>query len=128
MANRCSVHAAFRKTGIQCYTDLNAPDFPSAGTGILDVCQDSNFHRHSTNRAFLPAALTQERKARLKICTNTLVTKIELVNEAGQLRATGVHLEAETARKAGQKYYAAASKEVILCAGALGSPQLLMLR
>ena len=101
---------------------------PPAGTGILDVTQDSHFQRHSVNRAFLPAPLAQERKSRLKICTNTLVTKIQMEEEGSLVKAKGVYFEAAATRKSGQKYFAAATKEIILCAGALGSPQLLMLR
>ena len=122
------MYSALRKAGIEHYKDLNSPDFPPVGTAPLDISQDSSFQRHSTYRAFLPATTAQERKARLKICTNTLVTKIQVVEAPGGLRATGVHFEAESTRKSGQKYYAAARKEVILCAGALGSPQMLMLR
>lgn len=101
---------------------------PSVGTGYYDVIEDGSFHRHSTDRAFLPAALAQARKARLKICTNTLVTKLAVIPDGTNVRATGVHFEAAGTRKAGQHYFAQARREVILCAGALGSPQLLMLR
>ena len=103
---------------------------PAAGTGVFDVAEDGSYRRHSIDRAFLPASLLQERKARLKICTNTIVTRVHLTNDgdSDSVHAKGVHFEAMATRKAGQKYYAAARKEVILCAGALGSPHLLMLR
>ncbi|KAI0753766.1 alcohol oxidase [Fomes fomentarius] len=121
------VHDAFKRAGLERCEDLSSPDMPPVGTVILDVTQDSHFQRHSLDRAFLPAFLAQERQARLKICTNTIVTRIQVEKQGEDLRATGVHFEATATRKAGQKYYAAARREVILCAGALGSPQLLML-
>ncbi len=123
-----SVHDAFKKAGLQRHQDLNSPDMPAVGTGILDIMQDGSYHRQGMDRAFLPASLVQERKSRLKICTNTLVTRISLAEDDGNVRAKGVHFEALNTRKAGEKYYAAAKREVILCAGAIGSPQLLMLR
>ena len=65
----------------------------------------------------------------LKICTNTVVCRIELATESsGALRATGVHIETTDSRKADHRYVAKARREVIVCAGALGSPQVLMLR
>ncbi|KAI0753767.1 alcohol oxidase, partial [Fomes fomentarius] len=121
------IHDAFKKAGIQRHQDLNSPDMPAAGTGVFDIMQDGSYHRQGVDRAFLPASLVQERRSRLKICTNTLVTKINLAEDGGNVRAKGVHFEAFNTRKAGEKYYAAAKREVILCAGAIGSPQLLML-
>ena len=101
---------------------------PAAGTGTLDIAEDTKYHRHSTDRAFLPAKLAKERQARLKICTDSLVTRVELVKEDEEIRATGVHFEATSSRKAWKRYFAKARREVVLCGGALGSPQILMLR
>ena len=95
----------------------------------MDITQDGSYRRHSTYHAFLPPKVTQERKARLKICCNTIVARVELEadKESGVL-ATGVHFEATQPWKAGTRYFAKARREIILCAGALGSPQILMLR
>lgn len=101
---------------------------PAAGTGTLDIAEDTKYHRHSTDRAFLPAKLARERQAHLKICTDSLVTRVELVTEGEDVRATGVHFEATNSRKAWKRYFAKARREVVLCGGALGSPQVLMLR
>ena len=102
---------------------------PSAGSGAFDIIEDSKYRRDSLDRAFLPASLTHQRRSHLKICTNALVTKIALSSETeDRLRATGVFFEASVPRKAGIHYFAKARREVILCAGALGSPHLLMLR
>ncbi|KAM5541494.1 hypothetical protein V8D89_004684, partial [Ganoderma adspersum] len=71
--------------------------------------------------------LCQERKARLKICTNALVTRIEFEDSASEVRAVGVHFESSNSAAGGQGYFAKATREIILCAGALVSPQILML-
>ena len=108
--------------------DVNSPDTPAACTAVMDITQDASFYRHSTYRAFLPPELCCARKERLKICTGSLVTRVELEQQGDAVRATGVHFEAGNARKAWRRYFARARREVVLCAGALGSPQVLMLR
>ena len=108
--------------------DANAADVPAAHIATLDVIQDRKYHRHSTFLAFLPPQLTQERKRRLKICPNSVVWKVELASEGGALQATGVHFETMNSRKADFRYVAKARREVIVCAGAIGSPHVLMLR
>ncbi|EJF60344.1 alcohol oxidase [Dichomitus squalens LYAD-421 SS1] len=121
------VHRALQKVGIERHPDLNSPSMPAAGTGTLDVTEDKQYHRHSVDRAFLPAKLAHERRTRLKICTATIVTRVVLAEEGDEVRATGVHLETTNARKAWKRYLATARREVVLCGGALGSPHLLML-
>ena len=123
-----SVERAAQTLGIQFVPDINSPDIPAAHTAILDVVVDEKAQRNSTYHAFLPPQLTQERKTRLNICTSTTVCRIELSTESDGLRATGVHLETTNPRKADCRYVAKARREVIVCAGAIGSPQVLMLR
>ncbi|KAI0690392.1 alcohol oxidase [Cerioporus squamosus] len=123
------VDRAVDRLGIERVSDLNDPDVPAACTGIVDIVQDSEYHRHSTYRAFLPPSLTCNRQERLKICPNSIVSRVELVPQAegADVRATGVYLEASNSRKAGCRYLVRARKEVILCAGAIGSPQIMMM-
>lgn len=123
-----SVNVAIQKLGIPHVPDFNSPDSPAACTGVLECTMDTKSFRHSTFRAFLPPELTQKRKAQLKIVPNTVVTRIEFAGRDHNLRATGVHFEGRTMRSAPDRYYAKARREIILCAGALGSPQILMLR
>lgn len=77
--------------------------------------------RSSTYVAFL--AGEPESRSNLTIITGALATRILLEGESGQTMATGV--EYRTA--AGETMVAHAAKEVILSAGAVGSPQLLLL-
>ena len=109
-------------------TDVNDPRTPAACVGVLDTIIDARGERLSTDRAFLPAALTHERQARLKICTNTIATGVALSSLDQGLCADGVYFEAANTRQATYRYFAKARREVVLCAGALGSPQILMLR
>ncbi|KAF5285317.1 hypothetical protein FQA39_LY04416 [Lamprigera yunnana] len=74
-----------------------------------------NGRRHSTSKAFLS---NTNMRSNLKVLTNSLVTKVLIKSK----KACGV---AFTNSK--NKYTAKASKEVILSAGTIGSPQLLML-
>ncbi|KAI0312498.1 alcohol oxidase [Amylostereum chailletii] len=117
---------ATKAVGIPAVSDINSPKAPTVGFATLDVCIDKASYRCSTDRAFLPPKLAQDRKDRLKICTNTLVTRVEFSTDNG-IRATGVHFEAVDFKEAGQRYFARARREIVLCAGALGSPQVLQL-
>ena len=108
--------------------DINAPDIPAACTGLVDITQDAHFRRHSTFSAFLPPALCRAREARLRICAETLVARVELERRGGAVRAAGVHIQTADPWRARYTYCVKARREVIVCGGALGSPQILMLR
>ncbi|MBO9580714.1 MAG: GMC family oxidoreductase N-terminal domain-containing protein [Sphingobium sp.] len=93
------------------------PDFNAAapeGFGIPD-CTIKDGRRHSTARAFLDPAKARNN---LKVETNALVTRILI--EGG--RAAGVEFT-----RGGETHVIRASREVILSAGAVNSPQILML-
>ncbi len=71
--------------------------------------------RSSTSNAYIKPA---KNRSNLKILTNVLVQKVTLENKI----ATGVEYSIN-----GKKKALKANKEVILCAGSIGSPQLLQL-
>ena len=71
--------------------------------------------RSSTSNAYIETA---KKRANLKILTNVLVEKVTLENK----KATGIEFSVN-----GNKKTLKANKEVILCAGSIGSPQLLQL-
>lgn len=86
-----------------------------------------NGYRSSTFRAFLPKDFALAHQDNLHICTKTVARKVEVERSVdGELRATGVVLQ-ETA-PGSPTVFVAARKEVVLCCGAVTTPQVLMLR
>ncbi|RKF18743.1 choline dehydrogenase [Alginatibacterium sediminis] len=71
--------------------------------------------RSSTSREYLDPAM---KRKNLTVITKVLVERVEIEDQ----QATGVHYQ-----HAGKSRYAMANKEVILSAGAIGSPHLLQL-
>jgi choline dehydrogenase-like flavoprotein len=96
--------------GIRRTPDFNTGD--NEGIGYFHVNQKRG-RRWSSARGFLKPALN---RANLRLETNVLVDR--LIVENG--RATGVRF-----MRAGEVFEARAGGEVILCAGAIGSPHLL---
>jgi choline dehydrogenase len=91
--------------------------------GVVSLTQYTtrDGRRSSTYEAFL--AGEPEQRPNLTIITGTQVTRVLLGRADGQTVATGV----EYRTSAGETLRADASKEVILSAGAIGSPHLLLL-
>jgi choline dehydrogenase len=107
---------AFVEAGKQCQFRAN-PDFNGEsqdGFGLFHVTQ-KNGERWSTARAFLHPALP---RSNLHIEANATALKILLTGR----RATGVRL-----RRDDRDFTVVARREVILSAGVIASPQLLML-
>ncbi|XP_035432780.2 ecdysone oxidase-like [Spodoptera frugiperda] len=102
------------KIGFKRVSDLKAANF--LGSGIITATA-TNGVRQSTNKAYLQPI---KDRSNLVIMKDTLVTKI-LINDTA-LSAYGVEVE-----KNGEKKVYYASKEIILSAGSVSSPQLLML-
>jgi len=103
---------AARELGLPVTDDFNGPH--PEGLGCYQVTiRDGK--RRSAADAFLRPAL---RRDTVKLETHAWVGKIRF--SAG--RATGVEWSRD-----GRQHYSAAAKEVILCAGAVNSPQLLQL-
>lgn len=125
-----SVRSATESLGIPSVPDINSPHAPAAGYATLDITMDKDMYRASTYRAFLPPSLTQARKSRLFICTNTHATRLELsISPTEKIRVLGVHFQAiKPTAVANQSFYVKAKREVILCCGALGSPHIMQLR
>jgi choline dehydrogenase-like flavoprotein len=104
---------ACAKTGIPRIDDYNGPE--QDGVSMFQVFQ-RNGRRWSAADAFLRPAL---KRPNLEVVTNATVLGLELDGE----RAVGVrHRD-----KRGAEATARAEREVILSAGAIGSPQILML-
>jgi len=105
--------AASEAAGIPRIADYNGPE--QDGVSVFQVTQ-RNGRRFSAADAYLRPALT---RPNLEVRTNVTVLGIELERE----RAVGVRLR----KGRGGVERLRAEREVLLCAGAIGSPQLLML-
>jgi choline dehydrogenase-like flavoprotein len=93
-----------------------------AGVSSLFQTTSRKGMRSSTYHAFLEGA--PEKRPNLTILTHALVTRITLAEDtAGAKTATGI----EYCDKAGVVHAITATQEVVLSAGAVGSPQILML-
>ncbi|KAJ7683030.1 alcohol oxidase [Mycena rosella] len=112
--------------GLPFCKDINDPAAPLTACAKLDCTIDAKSYRNSTFSAFLPSRLAEERKSHLHICTGAAVTALDLeVGPNGQKLARGVSFQAnETGSKI---LHARARREVILCAGAIATPQILLL-
>ena len=98
--------------GLKPTDDFNGAE--QEGAGLYQVtCRKGR--RWSTYEAYLRPAQAREN---LTVATHALATRVELDGE----RARGV-----TFRQAGREHVVAARREVLLCGGAVNSPQLLML-
>ena len=97
--------------------DRGGPD------GVVSLLQTTTRagKRSSTYHAFLEGDV--EGRPNLEVICGAHVTRVILEGDAGELRATGV--EYRTAD--GETTVARAAKEVVLSAGAVGSPHILML-
>jgi choline dehydrogenase len=104
--------AAAAEVGIANTDDFNRGD--NAGCGYFQVNQKRGV-RWSTAKAFLRPAI---KRSNLKVLTGAQATRIAFDGR----RAVGLHLRHE-----GRDAYAAVRGELLLAAGAIGSPQLLQL-
>ncbi len=116
------VHRQICDTFIQAATQIGIPknnDINGAsqeGVGYFQLTIDKKGRRCSTATAFLHAV---KHRKNLTIISHALVERVEIDKNKC---VRGVHYQ-----RAGKRFYAKANDEVVLSAGALGSPQLLML-
>jgi len=94
---------------------------------IHDLTLDEKNRRVSTFDAFLPAKIAFERQDSLKICPKAVVDHASMSKQNGKLTCRKVVFKSSEPRSK-QKFSATVRKEVIICSGALSSPQILMLR
>jgi choline dehydrogenase len=109
--------AAAREAGIPASDDFNRGD--NDGVGYFEVNQRRGV-RWNASKGFLRPALG---RPNLELRTGMQVSRLLLERGEGGLRATGVELQ--PARGAALPVHAA--REVILAAGAVGTPQILQL-
>ncbi len=104
---------AAEASGIPRVSDYNGPE--QDGASWAQVTQKNGLRFSAADAYLKPAA----KRPNLEIVTNAQVLRVELEGD----RATGVRYR----DKKGKEQVASASREVVLSAGAYGSPQLLML-
>lgn len=119
-ANRQFVEAA-EASGIP-RGDYNGKDrLNPAGVSSLHQTNTRKGKRSSTYQAYLAGDV--EARSNLTIITHALVTRVMLTGQGDTLAATGVEYRDAN----GAPHMLTATKEVILSAGAIGSPHILML-
>ena len=124
---------ASQDLGIPIVPHLNSPDIPTMCCGHSEFTVDEKMKRSSTCQAFLPPKIAIERRSNMKICTDALVTRLDIRKGSdGRMKAFGVFFERNSRPTASggksDTFYAVARRDIILCCGALGSPQILQLR
>ncbi|PKO66755.1 MAG: glucose-methanol-choline oxidoreductase [Betaproteobacteria bacterium HGW-Betaproteobacteria-16] len=116
---------AFMEAGLQAgerhNTDFNGAD--QEGIGAYQVTH-KNGERFSAAKAYLTPHLG---RANLKVITRALITRVVTETRDGQVHAVGVEYRADDGHGAVQNLRLKPGGEVLLSAGAFGSPQLLML-
>jgi choline dehydrogenase len=121
--------------GFPLVTDMNSAEAPCDGLGTVDTIIDQNKKRTSTFDAFLSREIALKREKRLKICTGVIVSKLAFLDEnTSPLDPNGKSRRVEQVQfqyaksKVNKVFSTKVNKEVIICSGAVGSPQVLMLR
>ncbi|KAF8599117.1 GMC oxidoreductase [Ceratobasidium sp. AG-I] len=106
--------------GIPYNPDINTP----AGTiGVSQVISnvDAKGERSSTSTAYLPSAVLD--RPNLKVLIDTRITRVLFEESGAEPRAVGVEIQHSAG---GPKFRVGAGREVVLSAGAIGTPQILM--
>ncbi|KAK7691581.1 hypothetical protein QCA50_004980 [Cerrena zonata] len=121
-----SIIKAASAMGVPYVEDLNSPLHPPHGCAQMHYTIDEDGKRSSTSTAFLSQYLVGTRKEYLHVCTHVRAQKIVTeVRPGGNIVAVGVL--AQAADGSGSSRIIRAQREVILCAGAIGSPHILLL-
>lgn len=106
------------QAGVPRTSDFNRGD--NEGVNYFEVNQRAGW-RWNTSKAFLRSA---SKRPNLTVWHSTQVLGLEMNTDGEQPRCTGVRV---AAANSGNETLAMASREVILSAGSIGSPQLLQL-
>ncbi|KAI1130046.1 putative GMC oxidoreductase [Nemania abortiva] len=110
--------------GLCVNAELDGPASPSMGYFNLRLTIDENGYRHSAERAYLPYDLAFQRRDSLHICASTVVERLDF--SQGNSIVTGVIVQ-PVHSKSKRDVHIRARREVILCAGAIYTPQILQL-
>jgi choline dehydrogenase len=110
--------------GVPFVEDINDPQQPTSSLTKLRTTVTADGKRCSAYEAFLPEHFVRSH-SNLKICFGAVVQRLEVTSSGDSQQIDGVYVETEESSR--DTFYVKA-KEIILCAGAVASPQLLLLR
>ena len=119
-----SVNQAAKNVGLPVGQDCNSPSASSMGLFNLDMAIHPNGQRASAYNTYLDKKLALNRRQRLTVCTGVVVSKLDVDEHAGLVR--GVHFQS-LGKDMGSTVYVRARREVIVCLGAICTPQILLL-
>ncbi|KAF7900301.1 uncharacterized protein EAF01_007603 [Botrytis porri] len=112
---------AAKALGFVQIDDPNTPDVMVDGLPTVFFTVNEQRQRVSTFDTFLPREIVLKREEHLTLCTNTVLSRKDRV-----LRPDRVFFKLSNP-KSDKIYSAKVKKEVIVCSGTLGTPQVLML-
>ncbi|KAK2613228.1 hypothetical protein N8I77_000152 [Diaporthe amygdali] len=119
------IEKSFQKVGVPLGGDCNGPEAPAMGLFHVEAAIDKRSRRISAFQAFLGKRIAKERLDRLTVCTGAIVSRLDVDGPSGLVR--GVHIQSSQAGKNATSFFVQARKEVILCSGAICTPQILLL-
>ncbi|KAH0497581.1 hypothetical protein TgHK011_004878 [Trichoderma gracile] len=117
------IEKAARKLGFPVYDDCNNPAAGAQGYFSLDHTINGNGRRFSAYQAWLNKDIATARKSHLTVCTGVTVSKLDIDPESRRVMGVRIHRKGKTGNA---DYLVRVRREVVLCAGALGTPPLLM--
>lgn len=124
---RLSVEEAARKVGLSVEKDCNNPAAPAMGLFDLDMTIDRKGYRVSTYKAFLDKTTAIQRRKHLTVCTGVIVSRLDIDEQAGIVRGVYIRRISKDTGGSDKDVYVHARREVIVCSGAICSPQILLL-
>ncbi|EKM52435.1 uncharacterized protein PHACADRAFT_186585 [Phanerochaete carnosa HHB-10118-sp] len=109
--------------------EANDPSAPSTFCNRADLALNEKGQRQSTFDAFLPPEVAWKRQKNLFVVPQVVVSKLDLQPSANGTRAVGVYFQRDsiTGGSSATQFYVSARHEIVLCSGAIASPQVLML-
>ncbi|KAI0470039.1 hypothetical protein GGR56DRAFT_660827 [Xylariaceae sp. FL0804] len=117
---------AAEKLGLPVVRDGNDSTAPAMGLFNVDMCIDGSGRRVSSYTAFLNKKVALERRSHLTVCTGVIVSRLDVDANAGLVRR--VYMRPTNGPFRGDvDICVEARREVILCAGAVCTPQILLL-
>ncbi|KID83939.1 choline dehydrogenase [Metarhizium guizhouense ARSEF 977] len=117
------IDKAAENLGLRSQGDLNNPTAPAMGLFTFDAAIDKHGNRISALSAYLSKVVVSQRRDRLTICTGAAASRLETNAKTGL--ATGVYIR--SSKGAQEEFFVKARREIIVCSGAICTPQLLLL-